>query len=123
MNFVSTLQKTSFPSSGQQYSSKGKVLGRKQNDDSEQGGYNRQQERQWQRNSPWYAGHAYNISCKWEPFRDQVLKQWDRLTAHEVEAVGPNRSLLAILIEKKYGIASHLVENYLRNFERTLPLI
>ncbi len=69
------------------------------------------------------AGHSYNIICKWEPFREQLLLQWDRLTQDEMDAVGPNRSKIAVLIENRYGIASNLVENYLRNFERTLPLI
>ncbi len=71
----------------------------------------------------WLAGHAYNITCKWEPFREQILMQWNRLSAREIDEVGPNRSRLAVLIENKYGVAAGLVENYLRNFERTLPLM
>jgi len=69
------------------------------------------------------AGQSYNITCKWEPFKEQIMLQWNRLTSHDLDRIGPNRGKLAVLIEKRYGIAAHLVENYLRNFERTLPLI
>jgi hypothetical protein len=119
MSFVSSLAKASFPSSGQWYGNQGKVQVRKTGPQQDQGF--RQQQGGY--NSPWHAGHSYNITCKWEPFREQILTQWDRLTGREVDAIGPHRSRLALLIESKYGIAAHLVENYLRNFERTLPLI
>lgn len=118
MNFVSSLKKSSFSSPDQWHGYQGKVQ-RKASEQDNRGFRNPQ----WQRQSPWYAGHAYNIACQWEPFREQILQQWDRLTAQEVDEVGPNRSKLAMLIENRYGIAAHLVENYLRNFERTLPLI
>lgn len=62
------------------------------------------------------------IKCNWVALREQLLQQWERVTRHELESAGPNRRLIAKLIEKKYGIASAMVENYLRNFERTLPL-
>ncbi len=120
MNFVSSLEKASFPSSGQQYDSHNRVQRRRGNENEDQG-YRQQQNQRGL--SPWQAGHSYNIACKWEPFREQILNQWNRLTMREVDQIGPNRSKLALLIENKYGIASHLVENYLRNFERTLPLI
>lgn len=68
-------------------------------------------------------GHSYNIHCRWESFREQILVQWNRLSSHEVDAIGPSRGKLADLIETRYGISSGMVENYLRNFERTLPLI
>jgi hypothetical protein len=119
MNFVSSLESTSFPS-GQYYGAQSRVQQRRGAKREDQG-YRQQQGQS--RLSPWQAGHSYNITCKWEPFRDQILAQWNRLTAREIDEVGPNRSKLAMLIENKYGIAAHLVENYLRNFERTLPLI
>jgi hypothetical protein len=68
-------------------------------------------------------GHSYNIFCKWEPFREQILSQWNRLSSDEIDAIGPSRNRLAELIQTRYGISSGMVENYLRNFERTLPLI
>jgi hypothetical protein len=119
MNFVSTLERMSFPSD-QQYSGQGRVRPRREGKPEDRG-YREEQER---RNATFiHTGQSYNIVCKWEPFREQILHQWDRLTARELDEVGPNRSKLAMLIENRYGIAAHLVENYLRNFERTLPLI
>jgi len=122
MSFVSTLVKTSFPSSGQGYSSQGKGPARKI-DDYKEASYNSQQYKNSKQGSQWNSGHAYNITCKWEPFREQILLQWSRLTSQEVDLVGPNRSKLALLIQSRYGVPAHLVENYLRNFERTLPLL
>ncbi len=63
-----------------------------------------------------------NVVCDWEALREQLLRQWKRLTPSEVDKVGPIRSRLANLVEQKYGIDSLSVEAYLRNFERTLPL-
>ena len=68
-------------------------------------------------------GHKYDINCKWEPFRQQILSQWPRLAENEVDAAGPNRSYLATLISAKYGIDYRIIKNYLNNFERSLPLI
>lgn len=62
------------------------------------------------------------VSCDWQQLREQLLMQWKRIAGWELDAVGPNRSRIAQLIERKYGIASQLTENYLRNFERTMPL-
>lgn len=62
------------------------------------------------------------IKCNWVALREQLLQQWNMLTRGELENVGPNRRRIAQLIAMKYGIASAMVENYLRNFERTLPL-
>lgn len=63
-----------------------------------------------------------HIACDWELLRTQLLYQWQRLTSVEVDLAGPNRKRIAMLVERKYGIAYQAVENYLRNFERTLPL-
>lgn len=65
---------------------------------------------------------ARRIACRWEALRAQVLLQWNRLTSREVDEAGPDRHRLGLLIQNKYGVAHELVENYLRNFERTLPL-
>lgn len=62
------------------------------------------------------------IACEWEPLRKQLLAQWNRLTEPELDEAGPNRRRLAMLIEHKSGVDRRLAENYLRNFERTLPL-
>jgi len=120
MRFVSSLEKSLFGSSDQWHGTQGRMKVRPAGEREDQG-FLRQQGQRF--NTPWQAGHAYNISCKWEPFKAQIMEQWNRLTSREIDAVGPNRSKLAMLIENKYGIAAHLVENYLRNFERTLPLI
>ena len=65
---------------------------------------------------------ASTLSCNWQMLRNQLLKQWNHLTHSDLDRAGPNPQRIAILIEGKYGIPSELVENYLRNFERTMPL-
>jgi len=62
------------------------------------------------------------ISSHWEEFRLQLMLQWAQITPEDLDKSGPNRHRIALLIERKYGIASELVENYLGNFERTMPL-
>jgi hypothetical protein len=62
------------------------------------------------------------IACNWQALRAQLLLQWEQLTARELDKAGPNRHRLALLIESKYGVAAQMIENYLRNFERTMPL-
>ena len=62
------------------------------------------------------------IRCNWEALRMQLLLQWKRLTPREIDETGPSRHGLALLIQRRYGIACELIENYLMNFERTLPL-
>lgn len=74
---------------------------------------------QWQYNPSLSQDH---IVCDWEILRTQLLNQWQRLTETEVDNAGPNRKQIARLVARKYGIASLCVENYLRNFERTMPL-
>ncbi len=69
------------------------------------------------------VGHKYDINCKWEPFREQILAQWPNLTKAEVDTAGPNRSYLAMLISAKYGVDMQIIKNYLRNFERILPAV
>jgi hypothetical protein len=65
--------------------------------------------------SPW-------IGCDWPLLRSQLLMQWKALLPGELDSAGPNRQRIASLIEHKCGISAELVENYLRNFERTMPL-
>ena len=66
--------------------------------------------------------NADQVICDWETLRSQLLHQWQRLTAEEVDIAGPSRRRIARLVESKYGIAALCVENYLTNFERTMPL-
>jgi hypothetical protein len=63
------------------------------------------------------------MRCAWLALRAQLLAQWNRLTPRELDEAGPDRERLARLIQTKYGIACELAENYLRNFERTLPVM
>lgn len=62
------------------------------------------------------------ITCNWKMLRGQLLAQWRHINASELDKIGPNRQRIARLIEREYGVAAELVENYLRNFERTMPL-
>jgi len=62
------------------------------------------------------------VSCDWQKLREQLLAQWTQLSSKELEDTGPNRHRIALLVERKYGVACELVENYLLNFERTMPL-
>jgi len=69
------------------------------------------------------SAQTASISYDWPSLRAQLLAQWGRLTAGELEKTGRNRRLIALLIERKYDIPYKMVENYLRNFERTMPLV
>jgi hypothetical protein len=66
--------------------------------------------------------HHTVISCDWHALTSQLMSQWHDLTQEELERTCHNRRAIAKLIERKEGIAAPLVENYLRNLERTLPL-
>ena len=63
------------------------------------------------------------MRCDWPSLCSRLLAQWDRLTPTELRETGPSRRKLANLVERKYGIAPELVERYLTNLERTLPLM
>ncbi len=63
------------------------------------------------------------LLCNWHVLRRQLLQQWTLLTSADLAETGPNCRRIAALISQKYGIATHVVENYLRNFERTIPLL
>ena len=63
------------------------------------------------------------VSCNWHVLCEQLLSQWDRITPAELENTGHNRLHVARLIQMKYGISVEMAVNYLRNFERTLPLL
>jgi len=65
---------------------------------------------------------SYDLRCNWPMLRSQLLQQWTLLTEYDLEITGPNATYIAGLIEKKYGISSTLVENYLVNFARTIPV-
>lgn len=62
------------------------------------------------------------VSCDWPPLKAQLLSQWGRLTDRELDKTGQDRHRIALLIEQKYGIHYQMVENYLCNFERTMPM-
>jgi len=62
-----------------------------------------------------------NITCEWQALREQLLQQWQKLSYSELEDTFHNRHLIAELIHHKYGISTEMAENYLYNFERTLP--
>lgn len=72
------------------------------------------------------ASHHFSnamVDCDWPVLRAQLLQQWNRLTPYELEATKHDRRRIAELIQRKYGIPMHMAENYLLNFERTLPLV
>jgi len=62
------------------------------------------------------------VECDWKALCEQLMLQWPQLSQADLDKVGPNRHRLALLIEHKYRISSQVIENYLRNFERTLPM-
>ena len=61
--------------------------------------------------------------CDWQALCAQLLQQWNLLTARDLREAGPSRHRIAALVHRKYGVAAELVENYLTNLERTLPLV
>lgn len=71
----------------------------------------------------YYENDNSAIDCNWQALRKQLLEQWTRLAKKEIDKAGPNRHRLAVLIEQKYGVSQEMIENYLRNFERTMPLM
>lgn len=65
----------------------------------------------------------HEVSCNWLTLREQLLNQWTRISSAELEETRHIRLNIARLIQKKYGISVEMGLNYLRNFERTLPLL
>ena len=65
---------------------------------------------------------SYDLRCNWEVLREQLLHQWALLTETDLDMAGPDSQRIAMLIERKYGIASRMIINYLANFVRTMPL-
>ena len=61
--------------------------------------------------------------CDWQALCAQLLQQWNLLTPNDLMAIGPSRHHIAALVCRKYGVNKVLVENYLTNLERTLPLM
>ena len=74
--------------------------------------------------TPWSSvtPHSDIIDCDWQTLSSQLLEQWHKLSPTELERTGQNRHKMAELIYEKYGVHPVLVENYLKNLERTLPL-
>lgn len=66
--------------------------------------------------------HYACVTCDWKCLSTQLLNQWQNITRQELEYTQHDRHAIAELIERKYGIDALLVENYLLNIERTLPL-
>jgi hypothetical protein len=69
------------------------------------------------------ANSNEEVTCNWRILSQQLLEQWDRISKAELEATGHNRRRIASLIQRKYGVPVTMAENYLRNFERTLPML
>jgi hypothetical protein len=66
--------------------------------------------------------NSIDLRCNWDIMREQLMHQWALLSEQDLEMAGPDAARIAMLIERKYGIASRLIENYLLNFVRTMPL-
>ena len=62
------------------------------------------------------------VDCHWPSLRSQILGQWKRVTLEELDATGSKRYKIALLIQQKHGVSWQLVQNYLMNIERSLPL-
>lgn len=62
------------------------------------------------------------IQCDWAVLCKQLLLQWPLLTMAELNNTRQNRHQISLLIQRKYNLASDMVDNYLCNYERTLPL-
>jgi hypothetical protein len=69
-----------------------------------------------------YDRPCHDITCDRALFSSQLLNQWRDITPEELESTRYDRHQIAMLIERKEGVAASLIENYLRNLERTLPL-
>jgi len=66
--------------------------------------------------------YSSRISCSWKELRTQLINQWPSLGEEELKDTGPDRHRIAELISSRYGISTEMVENYLNNFERTMPM-
>ena len=62
------------------------------------------------------------LRCDWPRLRAQLLTQWERLAQADLDNAGPDRRSIAVLVQREYGVSAILVENYLSNLERTLPV-
>ena len=74
------------------------------------------------RNSNQNFINSFDLRCNWDIMREQLMHQWTLLSEQDLEMAGPDAARIAMLIERKYGIASRMIENYLLNFVRTMPL-
>ena len=55
--------------------------------------------------------------------RRVLLDQWKHLNPLELDKIRSSRRQIALLVQRQTGIAHELVEHYLRNIERTLPVV
>lgn len=72
--------------------------------------------------SPYFQREDTRIRCDWAELRTQLLQQWTNIPVEELDRAGPDRRRIARLVARIYHIATDMVENYLLNVERTLPL-
>lgn len=66
--------------------------------------------------------HDGILLCDWSSLCEQLMFQWNRLNRDELDEAGPDRHRVAELIQRKYGVSSRVIENYLSNLERMLPM-
>ena len=64
-----------------------------------------------------------DIICDWPSLREQLHAQWSKLSTEELDDAWPDRHEIASLVHKSYGIPVPMVETYLLNVERRLPLL
>lgn len=62
------------------------------------------------------------VACERSVLEDLILQQWKKITRQELEKTAYSKKKIALLIERKYGVHHALMENYLSNLERTLPI-
>lgn len=58
----------------------------------------------------------------WPNIRRQLLDQWGKITTDDIDNAHGDKHEIAVLIQRRYGVPARMVESYLTNFERTLPL-
>ena len=61
------------------------------------------------------------VKCSWKELRYQLLKQWRKIPADALDDTYGDYRQIAELISGIYNVSAGMIENYLRNFERTMP--
>lgn len=57
------------------------------------------------------------IEGNWAQMRGNLLRQWERLSDRQLDAIAGHRERLARTIRETYGITSEEAENQIRVFE------